>query len=97
MLFPSSPSRTHAGTALRTAQAKGPDGSQSSWVAVLQAGAYRDLTAEQRVAALSALCHAALEGPVVRAAMDARLDEAHNRRRLQHQEAKARCRGGLSP
>ena len=78
--------------ARRVAQAKGLEGSRSSWVAVLQSGAYRDLTTEQRVAALSALCHAVMEGPAVRAAMDARLDEAHNRRRLQHQETRVRFR-----
>ena len=76
------------------------EGSRSSWVAVLQCGTYRDLTMEQRVAALSALCHAVMEGPAVRAAMDARLDEAHNRRRLQWQEAKARsllCSTSIEP
>jgi len=82
--------QTHVGTVLLVTQAKGVEGSRSSWVAVLQSGAYRDLSTEQRVAALSALCHAVMEGPAVRAAMDARLDEAHNRRRLQHQETRAR-------
>ena len=76
-------------------QAKGLEGSRSSWVAVLQSGAYRDLTMDQRVAALSALCHAAMEGPAVRAVMEAHLDEAHSRRRLQWQDAKARSRHGF--
>ena len=48
---------------------------------------------EQRVAALSALCHAVMDGPAVRSAMDARLDEAHNRRRMHWEETKV-CASG---
>ena len=78
-------------------QAKGQEGAGSSWVAVLQSGAYRDLSVEQRVAALCALCHAVMDGPAVRSAMDARLDEAHNRRRMHWEEIKARPMPAMLP
>ena len=60
----------------------------ADWVLVLEGAPYRELSLEGRVAGLCALCHAAMEGPGVRAAMDARVDEGHNRRRLVWEEAK---------
>lgn len=58
----------------------------------LEGAPYRELSLEGRVAGLCALCHAAMEGPGVRAAMDARVDEGHNRRRLVWEEAKVLSR-----
>ncbi|KAK9835073.1 hypothetical protein WJX81_008591 [Elliptochloris bilobata] len=59
------------------------------WVAALSTGEYGDLALGVRVGILTQLMHLVLDGPAVRACLDARLDEVARVRKLMWDESKA--------
>ena len=92
--------RAPDGPAAPRAQAKAADAGEP-WVVALAGGEYGALPLGERVRALARLAHLALDGPLVRACQDARLDEAARVRKLMWDESKARARprtaGALLP
>ena len=69
-------------------------GAHAPWCARLAADGYDALPLGDRVAALDALSHAALEGPSFRAALDARVEEGVRAAREAADAKKAASRGG---
>ncbi len=57
-------------------------------MAALASHDYEGLDVRQRVAALNFLCHLVLDGPTVRAKMDARAEEGHRLKKHLIEEAK---------
>ena len=69
-----------------SAQVKAEEG--EAWVGALAVGEYGDLPLGVRVGVLAQLTHLALDGPLVRACLDARLDECARVRKLMWDESK---------
>ena len=82
--------RAPDGPTATRAQAKAADAGEP-WVAALAGDEYGALPLGERVRALARLAHLALDGPLVRACQDARLDEAARVRKLMWDESKARA------
>ena len=77
-------------TRVTAAQVKAEEG--EAWVGALAVGEYGDLPLGVRVGVLAQLTHLALDGPLVRACLDARLDECARVRKLMWDESKVCAR-----
>lgn len=61
-----------------------------AWLQLLKTHEYDHLTFEQRVGTLKTLVHMALDGPAVRATIEARIEESQRIRKQMFEEAKVR-------
>jgi hypothetical protein len=80
----------HQGTLVRLASPQDKEEGEA-WVRELEAHGYNALTLEQRISVLCMLCHMVIDGPSVRAALEARVEEAGRIRKQMFEDAKVGC------